>query len=214
MGPERVSLKTLLEGAAVVLLLEALLIGLGPATQGGGLWVLGLFRAIQGLALVFILVRRGPGWAALGLARADLKKGLIHGLIWSAGFGVLAGAGLLALHVAGLDPLRFFRMRPPTGFQSLLALLVVGGVIGPVVEEIFFRGLIFGYLRKWGAVAAILGSALVFLLPHAAYRDIGPTQMAGGLVFALAYEIEGSLLAPMLIHVLGNLALFGLGMLG
>jgi membrane protease YdiL (CAAX protease family) len=30
----------------------------------------------------------------------------------------------------------------------------------------------------------------------------------------VAYEIEGSLLVPILIHVLGNLALFGLGMIG
>jgi hypothetical protein len=83
-----------------------------------------------------------------------------------------------------------------------------------VVEELFFRGLVFGYLRRWGAAAAVAGSTLVFLAPHVAYNSLGPTQVVGGLIFAVAYEIEGSLLAPILIHVLGNLALFGLGMIG
>jgi membrane protease YdiL (CAAX protease family) len=32
----------------------------------------------------------------------------------------------------------------------------------------------------------------------------------GGLVFAVAYEIEKSLLVPITIHVLGNFAIFSL----
>ena len=39
------------------------------------------------------------------------------------------------------------------------------------------------------------------------------TQVVGGLVFALAYEYSGSLLAPILIHALGNLAIFSLALL-
>ncbi|MBW2341949.1 MAG: CPBP family intramembrane metalloprotease [Deltaproteobacteria bacterium] len=33
-------------------------------------------------------------------------------------------------------------------------------------------------------------------------------QVVGGIVFAVAYEIEGSLMVPITIHVLGNLAIF------
>jgi hypothetical protein len=214
MDTERIPLKTFLEGAAVVLVLEALVIGLWPHQWGWGMWVTGLLRVVQGGALVFILIQRGPGWSALGLARSDLRRGLLRGLLWSAGFGVLAGIGLVALQVLGMTPLKFFRLPLPLVWQRLLVLFLIGGLVGPVVEELFFRGLIFGYLRRWGAAAAIVGSTLVFLAPHVAYRSLGPTQVVGGLIFAVAYEIEGSLLVPILIHVLGNLALFGLGLVG
>lgn len=214
MDTERIPLKTFLEGAAVVLVLEALVMGLWPSKWGWGMWVTGLLRVIEGGALVYILVQRGPGWSALGLARSDLRKGLIRGLLWSAGFGVLAGIGIAVLQVLGYTPLKFFRLPLPLTWARLVPLFLIAGLVGPVVEELFFRGLIFGYLRRWGAAAAVLGSTVVFLAPHVAYGSLGPTQVVGGLIFAVAYEIEGSLLVPILIHVLGNLAMFGLGMVG
>jgi hypothetical protein len=35
------------------------------------------------------------------------------------------------------------------------------------------------------------------------------TQIIGGVLFAVAYELEGSLFVPITIHALGNLAIFG-----
>jgi hypothetical protein len=34
------------------------------------------------------------------------------------------------------------------------------------------------------------------------------TQIVGGVLFAIAYEIEGNLMTPITIHSLGNLAIF------
>jgi hypothetical protein len=39
------------------------------------------------------------------------------------------------------------------------------------------------------------------------------TQLVGGIVFALAYEKEKNLMAPITIHCLGNLAIFSIGLL-
>ncbi|RUA03071.1 MAG: CPBP family intramembrane metalloprotease, partial [Deltaproteobacteria bacterium] len=38
------------------------------------------------------------------------------------------------------------------------------------------------------------------------------TQLAGGVVFAVAYEKTGSLMAPVMIHILGNLSIFTLAL--
>jgi hypothetical protein len=38
-------------------------------------------------------------------------------------------------------------------------------------------------------------------------------QVVGGIVFAVAYEVEGSLLVPITIHVLGNMAIFTLSLI-
>jgi len=55
-------------------------------------------------------------------------------------------------------------------------------------------------------------STLIFVLIHPAGRHIPITQAIGGVLFALSYEIEKSLVPPMVIHMLGNLAIFGIGM--
>jgi hypothetical protein len=39
------------------------------------------------------------------------------------------------------------------------------------------------------------------------------TQIVGGLVFAAAYEVTRNLIVPMIIHVTGNLAIFGISLL-
>ena len=89
-------------------------------------------------------------------------------------------------------------------------LFLVGGFIGPVAEELFFRGLIYGYLRRWGVWPALVLSTSVFALLHAGAGGVPIVPMVGALVFALSYEIEKKLLVPITIHVLGNVTLFSL----
>jgi membrane protease YdiL (CAAX protease family) len=89
----------------------------------------------------------------------------------------------------------------------------VGGIISPVVEEIFFRGILFGFFRRWGATTAVVLSTILFVLPHLKRGAIPVTQMVGGVVFAAAYEKEKSLAAPIIIHSLGNLSIFSLSLI-
>jgi hypothetical protein len=70
---------------------------------------------------------------------------------------------------------------------------MVGAGVAPIAEEIYFRGLVFGYLRRWGPVAAILGSTLLFVAVHPDLQHIPFPQIVGGLLFALSYEIEKNL---------------------
>ena len=94
----------------------------------------------------------------------------------------------------------------------MMLFFLVGGVVAPVAEEILFRGLVYGFLRRWGAIlAVILSTALFALAPP--LRGLPLTQIVGGLLFASAYEMENNLLVPITIHVLGNLAIFTLSAL-
>jgi membrane protease YdiL (CAAX protease family) len=77
----------------------------------------------------------------------------------------------------------------------------------------FFRGMLYGFLRRWGVVVAIVVSTGVFVLAHPISQGFPLPQVAGGIVFALAYELEGSLMTPIVIHVLGNFAIFTLSMI-
>jgi hypothetical protein len=52
-------------------------------------------------------------------------------------------------------------------------------------------------------------------LPHSQSSGLALpiTQLIGGILFAVAYEIEKNLLVPITIHCLGNLAIFILSLL-
>ncbi|MDQ7778613.1 MAG: CPBP family intramembrane glutamic endopeptidase [Planctomycetota bacterium] len=94
---------------------------------------------------------------------------------------------------------------------SVLALyLLVGGFIGPLVEEIFFRGLIQQLIRQsFGAFTTILASTALFVAVHALNASgVHPvTHVVGGLLFAVLYEKSRSVIAPFIVHASGNAAM-------
>jgi uncharacterized protein len=81
-------------------------------------------------------------------------------------------------------------------------LLLAAVAVAPAVEEFAFRGLL---LKRWAAArglwTGILGSAAIFALLH-------PPTWVGAFVFGVVagvlYLWSGSLLAPILLHVLNN----------
>jgi membrane protease YdiL (CAAX protease family) len=77
-------------------------------------------------------------------------------------------------------------------------------VIAPIIEEIVFRGLLFGALA---ARLGIVGSALVTaVLFGAVHGDpiLFPTLAALGFVAALAYAATGNLWVAIILHALNN----------
>ncbi|MCD6398086.1 MAG: CPBP family intramembrane metalloprotease [Spirochaetaceae bacterium] len=84
--------------------------------------------------------------------------------------------------------------------------------MSPVAEEIFFRGIIYSFFRRWRVFVAVILSTLAFVLVHPAGSGFPLPQITGGVLFAMAYEKEGNLTVPIIIHVLGNMALFSLSL--
>jgi membrane protease YdiL (CAAX protease family) len=97
---------------------------------------------------------------------------------------------------------------------SLLLFFLVGGIVAPVAEEVFFRGILYGFLRRWGIVVALVLSTSAFALTHGLGHGFPLIQAIGGILFAAAYETEKNLVVPIAIHCLGNLAIFGLSLIG
>ena len=97
------------------------------------------------------------------------------------------------------------------------ALIVV--FLAPFVEEVLFRGLVFGCLREKSAVVGYAVSALLFAFLHvwtfalsawdASYFALMLQYLAPGLVFAWAYDRSGTLWTSILLHAIVNaLALY------
>ncbi len=176
--------------------------------------VLGAMRLLQAGLIVMIVWIREKGLASVGLSWKGLVPGLRKGCIWSAGFGLLVLLGGIFLHTMGINPLPLIHTPLPSNLGHVLLFFIVGGIIGPVTEEILFRGVLYGFFRRWGDMAAILLSTLAFVLVHLHLPVIPVTQIVGGLLFALAYEVEKNLMVPITLHSLGNMAIFGISLMG
>jgi len=92
----------------------------------------------------------------------------------------------------------------PNWYDSL-GLLLLGLLMAPVAEEVFFRGMLYNALRRrLHVVVAAPVQAIIFGLSH----HFGPADTTGvaliGLALALLYEWRKTLVAPVLMHALVN----------
>ncbi len=97
--------------------------------------------------------------------------------------------------------------------------VLIAVLLAPFVEEVLFRGLVFGCLKEKSRVVAYAVSALLFALSYVLTFALSDWTLARvallaqylvpGLVFAWAFDRSGTLWASILLHAAVNaLALF------
>ena len=171
---------------------------------------LGLARLAEIIFLLTIIKIREKRLSIIGLKSTGIYQGLKKGLIWAISFGAGAGLVFFILYFAGINVSALFQMQLPSESRKFIPFFIVGALIAPIAEEIFFRGILYGFFRRWGIPVAIIISTLLFVLSHTSGATIPLTQLIGGILFAVSYEVEKNLLVPITIHSLGNLAIFTL----
>jgi membrane protease YdiL (CAAX protease family) len=146
-------------------------------------------------------------------------------MLWGWGMLTFFVAAVLEQVVAALLP---FKITDSTaeiinGMHGLsFALMALLAVFAPVLEEIIFRGFVYGSLRTalhrrlpdlsatnyarrrlcFDLLAAFI-SALIFGLAHMNLAGL-PLYVVSGMVFAEAYRRSGSLYVPMIGHFINN----------
>jgi membrane protease YdiL (CAAX protease family) len=212
MAAKNIDKKTLIASLVMVISVEWSLRFLVSKGLFDAIIILGAARFLEIVLMLLILVITGQGLSFV-LAPSSFVRGLRRGLVWSASFAIVACLVFFVLYVAGVNALVLIKTPLPTKLSKIILFLFVGGILGPVAEEIFFRGILYGFLRRWGVLFAVALSTMVFAVFHPMSQALLVPQVVGGIVFAVAYEIEGNLLVPITIHVLGNMAIFTLGII-
>jgi membrane protease YdiL (CAAX protease family) len=179
-----------------------------PGQAPSPLFMTGL-AAIQAAAMLVAvwllgLKRRNYRWADLGLVPTSSR--------WIAiAFAVFVIFRLAVIPIAALlDQLGIRSMQAQAlapGVSELpaaLLMLLMVGIAVPIAEEIFFRGVVYRWLRdKWGVTVGAVVSGIIFGLAHLEPASVIFTILLG-IVLAVVYERSRSLWPPILIHVLNN----------
>ena len=85
------------------------------------------------------------------------------------------------------------------------AVAVSVGIGAPFMEELVFRGFLYGVAKRFTHwTYAALGSSLFFAVVHGNVMSLLPLTLLG-LLFVAAYEQTKSLLVPMVMHAVFNL---------
>lgn len=99
----------------------------------------------------------------------------------------------------GLDPRQITTADVPPFLVSAIAL----ALLGPVVEELTFRGLGFYLLSQFGALAAIVVTSLAFALAHGIVAGI-PVFFVIGVGLAFVRSRTDSIYPAMIMHGVFN----------
>ncbi|VBA45428.1 hypothetical protein LAUMK41_00132 [Mycobacterium attenuatum] len=96
-----------------------------------------------------------------------------------------------------------------TGVQAswpwAIAVFALVAFVGPLCEEIIFRGLLWGAVdRRWGRWAALVVTTVVFALAHLEFTR-APLLVVVAIPIALARLYSGGLLASIVAHQVTNL---------
>lgn len=210
----RLSKRTLLISAGAVLGIAALIFGTAVAV---GLTVPGVRAHFESLiiavllvpstgtliALAFTLRRRGHRLSAIGFPRPTAR--LFH-LLWQvpASVIVVLGAQLLVFAVTGSEPVSDSStdsIAGSVGPIAAISMFAAVGIITPLWEELFFRGVIYGFVcDHLGLKGAVPISTVVFALCHGV-PILLPYMLALGLCLALLRTFHRNLWGPLGLHL-------------
>jgi len=148
------------------------------------------------------------------------EYGVRNLLLFLAGYGIRIGLSI-PISILLLFTIPDFIVTPNTDAVlelvaiSFLPTAFLAVVLAPIVEEILFRGVLFGSLVRKNRILAYVVSTLIFAFLHIRgflFNDPSPTLLLvmliyipPGLALAWVYEKSGSLWTPIFLHALMNL---------
>lgn len=174
-------------------------------------YIVGL-TALEGAALltgIYLLAvrRKHIIWRDVGFRPVEERW-----IKWAIGIALLLIpiVGLIALAIQMLlglpleNPQLDFLLPQQFNWIGAIGMVLLGGVIIPIAEEAFFRGVLYTWMRQHApAWMAILLSSIIFGALHGEISVAGATFVMG-IILAWFYERSGSLWAPITIHILNN----------
>jgi membrane protease YdiL (CAAX protease family) len=162
----------------------------------------------------FVLFQHRERLISLGISARNLLRNVFYGIV---GYVAAVPALVVTLIViaAVINVIKYVPEKQPIVelfmkeqdaaflmYSSLFAALV-----GPFIEELFFRGFMYAALRKYaGVFGAMALTSAVFAALHTHIVGFLPIMLLG-MVLAYLYEKTGTLVAPITVHMMHNFSM-------
>lgn len=202
---------------------EANFLGAPERWVRNGAWLYMIQHHLAQMALALVVIgfvgrMRFHEW---GLNLRNWKRSLRMTRSFAVIFALVIAVGIIIQVAGGMEP----REAQPQTVSDILGRLFFMAVISGLSEEILFRGMMQTWLVRWfptavrlpglDVPAAGLVTALIFAAVHINFTLV-PLQITHfyapqvlialvlGVLYSVAYQRTGSLLAPILMHNVAN----------
>ncbi|MBH0172533.1 CPBP family intramembrane metalloprotease [Fictibacillus sp. 23RED33] len=155
------------------------------------------------------------GWRAVGIAPLT-KKMWKTIVLWTILLILISIAIVVVMDVLtiGTNNAKTDSLKADlTPFTFMIGFLSAA-VVSPIYEEIFYRGFLYTWFRRWGVKKAMILSSFIFMIVHIPTYNTLPVNFASGLVFCWVYEKTGSIIPAIIIHGIVNGIGISLSVLG
>jgi membrane protease YdiL (CAAX protease family) len=152
--------------------------------------------------------------AAVGLSLRNFTRNVFYGVtayiaivpVLILTLGAIAFFSNLIKYVPEKQPVvELFLKEKNTTFLAYTS--VFAAMVGPMIEELFFRGFMYNAFKKRvGIFAAMLITAATFAALHAHAVGFLPIMILG-MVLAYLYEKTGTLVSSITVHMIHNLSM-------
>ncbi|MFC1509485.1 lysostaphin resistance A-like protein, partial [Candidatus Omnitrophota bacterium] len=166
------------------------------------------------IVFYFVVIKYKESFKSLGLSFRNFLSNILSGITAY----ILMLPGLLAVLLLSVWVLNLLGYTPPPqpvfeifmeedSSRVLFFLTIFVSFLGPIIEELFFRGFMYSAIKKrTGIIAAAFLSAAIFSALHTNITGFLPIMVLG-VFLAYLYETTGSLIASMTVHIIHNSAI-------
>lgn len=194
------------------MMLIGILFGIGPASSAADIRIRLMANMAIGFFVLFgavygVMIRiKGYSWTDLGVVAIPPPWPRVAVLLGLVAVPLALLVATLVTRQTGTAPQELTRALAGSGLPvvSAVTFFLYIALLLPIAEELVFRGMIFGWIRKWQSFpVANLLCAAAFAIVHMQLIAIVVTFLVG-LVLGWLRERSGSVLAPILMHQVYN----------
>ncbi|MBI5143935.1 MAG: CPBP family intramembrane metalloprotease [Candidatus Omnitrophica bacterium] len=202
----------------MVILIESALIGTFPILKNDNFRMMLNSSILDVLGVIFVIyftvVQYKEDLVSLGLSIKNFFKNVFYGMAgYIATVPVLIG--VLAVIVLIIHLTKYVPEKQPVvelflkeeNAPFLVYSSVFAAVVGPFIEELFFRGFMYNAFKKYiGIFWATIFTAGIFAALHTNIVGFLPIMILG-ITLAYLYEKTGTLVSSITVHIIHNLSM-------
>lgn len=160
------------------------------------------------IVVKYLLNKHSIDFSRIVFARSNLFRAIWLGII----FGIIAG--IIQFPVGVVSEItkapKIFFIQPEQGLIYILIFVFLASLVGPILEEIFFRGLFYPILKsKYNIGLAVMLTTIVWSFSHTP-NTLGLVYRYILISLLLIYVYENyNIVSAIVAHCTGNLIWYG-----